>query len=327
MEPADNEKPVLTCPVVKTFCYETSGIYAIPLLKAVDNYFITQTSFAISGATIRSGTGSDASGKFLPGKSTITWSVTDQSGNTSTCSTFVEVNPALLVEIPAVKVLPSGVNAMTVYPGYTPAEVITLTAKASGGSPAYSYLWSNGGKSVSTSVNPLSETNYSVIATDAKGCQSTGTTTVRVVDVAYSKKDKEYVIMCKKGETTQTKYKDVEEELKKGNLLGSCVTTSKKDKKTKKSATGKTGDFVRSETEMLQLKAWPNSSSSFFNLSVKTNLGTKISLVAYDAVGKIVEVRSMAAGVIQLGEKYAPGVYIISIRQGDETAQVKLIKR
>lgn len=48
----------------------------------------------------------------------------------------------------------------------------SITITASGGTPAYSYLWSPGGQTTTT-VNGLSAGIYTVTVTDAKGCDST----------------------------------------------------------------------------------------------------------------------------------------------------------
>jgi len=56
----------------------------------------------------------------------------------------------------------------------------TATANPMGGTPGYTYEWSNG--ETSASINNLEPGNYTVIVTDANGCQSTQTVTVSEVD-------------------------------------------------------------------------------------------------------------------------------------------------
>ena len=90
----DNTPPTITCPPPQAFCEVTGNNYIIPILTASDNCPGALTiSYQISGVTIRSGTGNNASGLFNPGVSTITWTVTDVCGNISTCSTIVTINP------------------------------------------------------------------------------------------------------------------------------------------------------------------------------------------------------------------------------------------
>src|SRR5262249_22127229 len=46
----------------------------------------------------------------------------------------------------------------------------SLTATPSGGSPSYTYLWSNGSSSSSINVNPTTTTTYFVTVTDSNNC-------------------------------------------------------------------------------------------------------------------------------------------------------------
>ncbi|WP_207513765.1 HYR-like domain-containing protein, partial [Longitalea luteola] len=90
----DNIPPVVTCPPAQIFCAINSNTYAIPPATAADNCSGTlNITYQVTGATTRSGTGNDASGVFNVGISTITWTVTDTCGNTSTCTTTVTINP------------------------------------------------------------------------------------------------------------------------------------------------------------------------------------------------------------------------------------------
>jgi hypothetical protein len=85
---------VITCPPPQTFCEVDSNSYKIPALVVTNNCGKDiAISYEITGATTRSGTGTDASGIFNVGVSTITWTVTDACGNISTCTTTVTINP------------------------------------------------------------------------------------------------------------------------------------------------------------------------------------------------------------------------------------------
>ena len=85
----DNTAPVITTAVAnQSFC-GNAGSYTIPVLSASDNCSAA-ISYAITGATSRTGTGNNASGIFNTGVSLITWSVTDGT-NTITSSTTVTV--------------------------------------------------------------------------------------------------------------------------------------------------------------------------------------------------------------------------------------------
>jgi hypothetical protein len=86
---------VLTCPPSQTFCEVAGNSYTIPSLVTSGNCSggSLDITYQVTGATTRAGTGTDASGVFNAGVSTITWTVTDACGNTSTCTTSVTINP------------------------------------------------------------------------------------------------------------------------------------------------------------------------------------------------------------------------------------------
>jgi hypothetical protein len=85
---------VVTCPKSQTFCEVADNKYTIPEVTVTNSCGKAVTvSYAITGATTRSGTGTDASGEFNVGVSTIKWTVTDACGNTTTCTTSVTINP------------------------------------------------------------------------------------------------------------------------------------------------------------------------------------------------------------------------------------------
>jgi hypothetical protein len=93
----DHTAPAVTCPTLSPVCQVAGGTYIIPALVASDNcssnLTITYEVKDSNGVTIRSGSGVDASGTFSVGISTITWTVTDECGNTNSCTTQVTIYP------------------------------------------------------------------------------------------------------------------------------------------------------------------------------------------------------------------------------------------
>jgi hypothetical protein len=89
----DLERPVIVCPVVASYAYNPLEYYTIPALTATDNCGTLTVSFTVSGVTgaIRAGVGNNASGFFNQGLNVINWTITDGSGNITTCSTSVLV--------------------------------------------------------------------------------------------------------------------------------------------------------------------------------------------------------------------------------------------
>ncbi len=93
--------------------------------------------------------------------------VTDSKGCTGTDQVVVIVNPTPTANAGADQAICAGSSA-------------SLGASATGGTPAYTYLWSNGANSATTSVNPSNTTTYTVTVTDSKGCTDTDEMVVTV---------------------------------------------------------------------------------------------------------------------------------------------------
>jgi hypothetical protein len=220
---ADNEKPTLTAPSAQFFCYSIAGSYTVPSLIASDNCGIASVSYSVSGATVRSGNGLDASGSFNAGESTIAWTVTDIHGNISTANTVVTVNAPLAVSIPDVYALSAGVDANTIYTGYG-ASSLTITALPAGGSSPYTYSWNTSPVTTTQAITVTAAGTYTVTVTDAKGCQTTGSVTINVVDVRCGNKNKN-IVVCHAGNSLCVPYGDVADHLNHGDELGTCSGT------------------------------------------------------------------------------------------------------
>lgn len=311
----ETQPPVITsCPTVPPFCGTSTGNYMLPRLVATDNCGPAIISYTISGATSRSGAGDNASGQFNTGTSTITWTVRDSSNNIAGCQTRVTINNAVAATIADATAIGTGVNVNTVYPGYAPASKITLVAKASGGTPPYSYVWSNGATTASIDVSPATATAYRVTVIDSLGCRQVSTEKlVKVVDVTCgSKGEKVQVCIVPPGNFGVSYNSCVEAGavaslLKAGSRLGSCSTT---------------------EDYTISLKAIPNPTYSYFTLDVtSTNTNDKITLNMYTITGILIESRTVNANSkVQIGASYNNGTYLAEAVQGTKKATLILIK-
>ncbi|MBV9988516.1 MAG: HYR domain-containing protein [Chitinophagaceae bacterium] len=96
----DATAPVITAVPAQAACAGATS-YTIPVLAASDNCGAVTISYAITGATSRTGTGNNASGAFNAGVSTITWTVKDAAGNTATSNTTVTINAIPVASITA----------------------------------------------------------------------------------------------------------------------------------------------------------------------------------------------------------------------------------
>lgn len=271
----------ITCPTVPVQCY-SSGTYTITALQTSKDCNVTGITYSITGATTRSGTGSNASGAFNVGTSTITWTVTHGDGTSASCQTTVKVNPQITVRIPDSKALNSGVAANTVYVGYAPASSLTLTAQASGGSGTLTYKWSNGATTPSNKVNPSANTTYTVTVTDAKSCAVTASKQVTVVNVSCSGKK---VAVCHSNGAICISSADVKSHLAHGDKLGRCGATN---------TTMHTEATATSLEEVaVALRAYPNPSNGRFTVQLRNAKSSRADILVLDGGGKVVERRAL----------------------------------
>jgi hypothetical protein len=314
---------ITTCPTVSPFCVNNTNTYTIPQFVATDDCGdVINYSYEITGATERSGVTNNASGTFNAGTSTITWKATDGWGNSSTCQTTVLVNVNPGVTIPDAFALPSGTLANTVYKGYAPASSITLTAVASGGAPTYTYNWSSGSTSASTTVSPLVATTYNVTITDANGCQATASKLINVMDIRGGKK-LEKVLICHtqsgSPSTLTVSSSEVPTHLSHGDMLGACPAPSNM-------ITGSTKEQI--QITKLAVLAVPNPSSRGFTINIQSSNSEKMSLKVSDIFGRTIEVKNniSANHLLKFGDTYRPGIYLAEVMQGREKVILKLVK-
>jgi uncharacterized delta-60 repeat protein len=223
----------------------------------------------------------------------------------------------MAANIPDAMTLNSGVNTNTVYIGYTVASDLTLTVQVSGGTPPYSYSWSNGATTSSITVFPVVATTYTVTIRDANGCSTTASKLVNVVDVRCGNNK---VVVCNvppgnlsNASTTCIAANAVDEQLRKGSYLGNCtqqnLTTAK------------------ATEPYLQLVASPNPTSNAFTLYIRSKNYERAELIVWDVAGKLVErINVLPNTTVKIGAAYKRGVYMVEMRQGDERVSLKLIK-
>jgi hypothetical protein len=158
----DNQAPVLECPAPIAHCDDAAGNSHTLTLQAGDNCGIASTTYAITGATTGSGEGNSVSASFAVGTSTITWTVTDGSGNISTCATNVNIWGQPVLSLTG--------NNISCFGGSNGS----ITSAVTGGTAPYQYLWTPGG-ATTANRSGLPAGTYAVQVTDAHGCATSGT--------------------------------------------------------------------------------------------------------------------------------------------------------
>jgi len=100
--------------------------------------------------------------------------VTDAYGCSASASATLTEPDALVVD--------AGEDEIVFY-GYAPMSCAALNGSVTGGCQGYSYHWSNGDNTASSTVCPSVSTDYTLSVTDANGCIAEDVVTVCAVDV------------------------------------------------------------------------------------------------------------------------------------------------
>ena len=233
---------------------------------------------------------------------------------------FLVPCPSITVTIPNAFALAQGTAANTVYPAYAPASSLTLQANVSGGTGTYTYSWSNGATTASTTVSPTASTNYMVMVTDQNGCPGTASKMVTVEDISAGKKGQN-IMVCHKGQNTLTiAAPAVPAHLEHGDMLGTCMDAS--------------GSVTNREIGTVQLgqefsaRVLSNPSPNYFELRLNAKAGSILQIKVYDLQGRMVESKPSLQPnqTVRLGTLYTPGVYMVQLIQGTQIQTIRLIK-
>ena len=86
-------------------------------------------------------------------------------------------------------------------------------------------------------------------------------------------------------------------------------------------------EVITAEVSKLSVNAFPNPSNSYFSIAVKGNNNEKMTMRVFDLYGRKLEERVVNNGaIVKIGEGYGAGVYFVSIQQGENRKELKLIK-
>lgn len=316
----DTQVPTVNSIASLALCSELNGNYNIPSATATDNCAIDTVTYAIAGATTRSGNGLDASGNFNVGTSTITWTVTDNAGNSSTSTSTVTINSPITAHIPDVYAVNPGGDANTIYLGYGPSS-LTLNAMPSNGTAPFTYLWSNGATTDNISINPSTSGihDYSVTITDAKGCATTITKQITVIDISCGAKK---VLICHtNNKSLCISVNAVSAHLAHGCRLGSCETTLSLNHTAAKTSEYQSDDFA--------VNASPNPTKTEFQINITGGDETQaIYINVFDILGRRIDtVKSNYTSSIILKSNFSAGTYLAEISNGTNTKTIKLVKQ
>ncbi len=186
VEVEDNEAPDVTCPSDATVtagmgeCYYTVTGTEFDPTAIADNCSVSSVNYILNGSTEGAGSNTLAGEALYKGLTMITWIVTDDSGNTVTCSFMVEIE--VDDNEPPTVICPTPDNPYETDPGfcYTSLEfaadaedncgVDTIIYEVDGGGITFPYEF------------PVGTTTVVVTVTDINGNTATCTFTVEVED-------------------------------------------------------------------------------------------------------------------------------------------------
>jgi hypothetical protein len=205
---------------------------------------------------------------------------------------------------------PPLVNAGTdklIYRGYG-ASCASLSGSANGSMGPYTYAWSNGATLASASVCPLSTTNYTLTATDSRGCSASDVATVTVRDIRCGSNK---VSMCRNGKTSCVSTSQVPSKLNQGFVLGACGSFRLDGSE----------EAEEEMTETVGTSIFPNPAAEQVTVQYGYDADAQVTIEVYDMSGRKVQT-VVSNGEVSEGEVnrttfsvggYTPGLYLIAI--------------
>lgn len=275
------------------------------------------------------------------GANTVTLTVTDAAGNTSTCNatvTVVGVVPTCtIVAVPSNNVYTGGVPT-NIYLGYGPQSV-TLNNTPVGGGP-FTYSWSGSNLSCTTCEDPVFTPtiegvyNFTVTVTNSYGCTTTCSITICVLDIRVPGTNGKKVYLCHAPPENPTNTSTLEVSLNAvaehladhaGDKLGQCGQNPCAPALNVKTIGNKLKIVNATSLSVLVL---PNPSKTTFTLSLQSESELPVNMRILDLNGKeISRLGNLSANsAIKVGDNLRTGFYLAEIVQGQERKIVKLVK-
>ena len=280
------------------------------------------------------------------GNNTVILTVTDVTGNSSSCPAVVtvvgEIPTCTIAAIPTNNTYTGGVPT-NIYLGYGPQSVTLQVTALANGAP-YTYAWSGGTLSNYNSHNPVftattaGNFTFTVVVTNKYGCTTTCTISICVRDIRVpgtsGNNQKVYLCHVPSGnpgnpQTLSISVNAVPAHLTGhvGDRLGSCDMLPCSPPLSSR-GTENVEQLKVTEVNELTLKASPNPSSNYFLVSIESKDKAPVTLRVINSVGQFVDTdQNIAPGsIIQIGENYKGGTYYLQAMQGNKRAVVKLVK-
>ncbi|MEJ6979702.1 carbohydrate-binding domain-containing protein [Pedobacter sp. P351] len=228
-----------------------------------------------------------------------------------------DTNPRqLTVIIPDVYVVNADMDEKnTIYKGYGPAT-LTIKGMPTGGTAPYTYKWSTTETTQAIVISAAG--TYTVVITDAKGCSTSTSITIKTVDVTCGNNN-DKVMICHNGKVICVASNSVQEHLNHGDRLGFCSVPST----TAKNPTLK--DVVEVETAD-NVIVYPNPATDNVKVSV-TAIQTGATMQLFSANGTLVY-SGIVTNLIETipVQKLPTGLYYLKVMNGRQIVIKKIVK-
>ncbi|MCB2220569.1 MAG: T9SS type A sorting domain-containing protein [Bacteroidetes bacterium] len=240
-----------------------------------------------------------------------------------------------------------------VYYGYNPYACATLTAEVTGGTPPYSYAWSNGETNQSIEVCPDEPSVYGVTVTDANDCSVSAETFVDVINVKCGWGGHK-VLMCHSSfwfpnfqYTICVHQFLVPWLLYFGDQLGSCnnyksipllgeVPEFNSEKEIQDFDWKMFQEYQLSNPGLIEnsLIVYPNPVQTYANIEFNSHTNEFTTVEVYDLMGQKIE--TLFSDLMKAGQQYRvnlnaseyrSGTYLIVLRQAETVKRQKITLR
>ncbi|HEX6915355.1 MAG TPA: T9SS type A sorting domain-containing protein, partial [Chitinophagaceae bacterium] len=284
------------------------------------------------------------------GNQTVTLTVTDVSGNSSSCDATVtvkgEIPTCRITSVPSSNVYTGGVST-NLYLGYG-AQQTTLQLDVPASGAPYTFLWSgNGVANLSSTAAqspvfaPVAAGSYTftVFITNRYGCTTTCTISICVTDIRVPGRSgtwdgkKVYVCHVPPGNPGNTQTLEISVNAVPAHIGPSGHATDRLGRCDQTPCGGviskpPVATPVKTSAAELVVKLSPNPTSSQFALQVMSpDQRTPVLVRVMNALGKLVDVQQTTIGeVLRFGSNYVSGTYFIEVVQGDQKKVVQGVK-
>ena len=114
-----------------------------------------------------------------------------------------------------------------------------------------------------------------------------------------------------------------------GDFVGNCTPNCVAPIQTRGAiSSGPIVETAPGSPGIFRAKVIPNPTHNYFTLDVATGSNEKIVVTIYDVLGrKVKHIENSQGQLIRFGEDLKVGIYMATVRQGNKTTTVKLVKQ